>query len=149
MPHSTHIGPREVLRVALMRGDLDDVRNDMARALATNTASPAVLESLLAGLEGIGIDLSEARRALGSYEPAAQRVGPLGTGLHGPAETGTGGELAEGRTSEQKLAGSARGPWFSTKENVLHAVPASASTAHTKPVGRRRKRANRKLSARR
>ena len=58
------IGPLEVLRVALMQGGLDDLRNDLARALRRNDIDPGVLASLLHGLQGIGINLEDAKQAL-------------------------------------------------------------------------------------
>lgn len=62
------IGPLEVLRVALMQGDLDDLRNDLARALRRRDIAPPVLKCLLIGLRGIGINLENARQALALTE---------------------------------------------------------------------------------
>ncbi|KIP08850.1 hypothetical protein PHLGIDRAFT_356914 [Phlebiopsis gigantea 11061_1 CR5-6] len=78
MTSPQRVGALEVLRVALMRGDLDDVRNQMARALALKRHSPEALEGLLGGLEGIGIDLSRARASLGGAPTVNARgaVGP-------------------------------------------------------------------------
>ncbi|KAF7793128.1 hypothetical protein EIP86_004237 [Pleurotus ostreatoroseus] len=96
----TGIGPLEVLRVALMRGDLDDLRNDLARALRRNDIAPRVLEGLLCGLQGVGIRLDGAREALcvsggrGTYArvegSGAVRVADSGVGPKGVVDNGCG-----------------------------------------------------------
>ncbi|GJE96885.1 hypothetical protein PsYK624_130930 [Phanerochaete sordida] len=143
---SAHIGPREVLRVALMRGALDGVRNDMARALAADAASPAALAALLQGLEGIGIDLSDARHVLGVRAEGEPREAEDTRRAEGGAACGEGAR-AQGMLPEAGPAGEGRERWFSTKENVAQSSSETASTSHAKPgAGRRRRRANRKLS---
>lgn len=154
MPPSSRIGPLEVLRVALMRGDLDDVRNDMARALAWNAVPPEVLESLLYGLEGLGIDLSEARTALGNDPTSTSPLSGKGSSGQGRGmtqevrggekETQSSGAVGQA-TANPKLSGASQGPWPSTKEN--HAQAPAISTPHVKPAGRRRRRASRKVSS--
>ncbi|PSS31051.1 hypothetical protein PHLCEN_2v2383 [Hermanssonia centrifuga] len=65
---SRKVGPLEVLRVAMMQGGLDDLRNDVARALRRNDIDPDVLASLLQGLQGIGIDFTNARQGLIDFQ---------------------------------------------------------------------------------
>lgn len=81
------IGPLEVLRVALMQGDLDDLRNDLARALRRSDIDTDVLESLLHGLQGLGINLEHARRALGvvDYRVPVRRWRDVVRSTEGPA----------------------------------------------------------------
>lgn len=52
----------------MMQGGLDDLRNDVARALRRNDIDPDVLASLLQGLQGIGIDFTNARQGLIDFQ---------------------------------------------------------------------------------
>ena len=97
MTSSQRVGALEVLRVALMRGDLDDVRNQMARALALGRHRAEALESLLGGLEGIGIDLSGARASLGGGPQGNAREGCLAGGTRVWRDVGSAEGQAEGQ----------------------------------------------------
>ena len=96
-----------------MRGDLDDVRNQMARALAWGSVPPEALDSLVHGFEGIGIDLSGARAALGTDPKLKPRHDALGRDVEcwiGVDAEATRGERGrKGGVEEETGAGRGRG----------------------------------------
>lgn len=100
------IGPLEVLRVALMQGDLDDLRNDLARALRRSDIEPAVLECLLYGLRGIGIDLENARKALALT--VTEREMAVGCRAHGTYGESRGTERDEASAASERARGDAQ-----------------------------------------
>ncbi|TCD70247.1 hypothetical protein EIP91_004148 [Steccherinum ochraceum] len=51
----------EILRIALMQGELDDIRNDMARALLRDDIAPDALDSLLQGILALGVPLRKTQ----------------------------------------------------------------------------------------
>lgn len=162
-PRCPRIGPLEVLRVALMRGDLDDVRNDMARALAWHSVAPDVLHCLLYGLEGIGIDLSGARATLGARPEPHTAPGRRGGALGGAEREAQGrattedlyvacraGAVPQGpdgtsvMTGVESDHGDASGVRAATcasvKENTTAALATSGALVNAKPAGKRPRR---------
>ena len=68
----------DILRIALMQGELDNLRNDLGRALVRNDVEPNAFDNLLDGILALGVALPKTQDVVATLAMERPKLVGLG-----------------------------------------------------------------------